>query len=98
LINFSFVYEELIRQAKEFRKTIYKTDEITHDKKSKKREASGLLENQIEYSKDKDAKVGYKTVDTSFFGCKTNIVMTSKKNNNCRNYYYRRKIWWITIN
>lgn len=111
--------EELIRQAKELRKSIYKIDESMHDKMPKKRESSGLLEDQIEYtkellnllkedarfttipninekinmleetmcdteyeieySKDKDAKVGHKTADTSFFGYKTHIAMTPER-------------------
>ena len=90
-----------------------------HDKMPKKRESSGLLEDQIEYtkellnllkedvrfaiipaikekmnlleetmsdteyeieySKDKDAKVGHKTADTSFFGYKTHIAMTPER-------------------
>ena len=44
--------EELIRQAKELRKSIYKIDESMHEKMPKKREASGLLEDQIEYTKE----------------------------------------------
>ena len=44
--------EELIRQAKELRKSIYKIDESMHDKMPKKRESSGLLEDQIEYTKE----------------------------------------------
>ena len=44
--------EELIRQAKELRKSVYKVDESMHDKMPKKREASGLLEDQIEYTKE----------------------------------------------
>ena len=44
--------EELIRQAKELRKSVYKIDESMHDKKKKKKEASGLLEDQIEYTKE----------------------------------------------
>ena len=111
--------EELIRQAKELRKSVYKIDETMHDKMPKKRENSGLLEDQIEYtkellnllkedarfaiipaikekmnlleetmsdteyeieySKDKDAKVGHKTADTSFFGYKTHIAMTPER-------------------
>lgn len=111
--------EELIRQAKELRKSVYKIDEAMHDKMPKKRENSGLLEDQIEYtkelvkilkedvrfttmpninekinlleetmmdteyeieySKDKDAKVGHKTADTSFFGYKTHIAMTPER-------------------
>ena len=111
--------EELIRQAKELRKSVYKIDETMHDKMPKKRESSGLLEDQIkytkellsvikedirfaiipaikeklnlleetmsdteyeiEYSKDKDAKVGHKTADTSFFGYKTHIAMTPER-------------------
>lgn len=111
--------EELIRQARELRKSIYKVDESMHDKMPKKKEATGLLEDQIdytkellkiikedgrftalpgikeqidyleetmndteielEYSKDKDAKVGHKTADTSFFGYKTHIAMTPER-------------------
>ena len=111
--------EELIKQAKELRKSIYKVDETMHDKMPKKREGTGLLEDQIEYtkellnlikedarfttipaineklnmleetmndteyeieySKDKDAKVGHKTADTSFFGYKTHIAMTPER-------------------
>ena len=44
--------EELIRQAKELRKSVYKIDEYMHDKMPKKRESSGLLEDQIEYTKE----------------------------------------------
>mgnify|MGYP002626977502 CR=1 FL=1 len=44
--------EELIRQAKELRKSIYKIDESMHDKMPKKKEASGLLEDQIDYTKE----------------------------------------------
>lgn len=44
--------EELIRQAKELRKSIYKVDESMHDKMPKKKEATGLLEDQIDYTKE----------------------------------------------
>ena len=44
--------EELIRQAKNLRKSVYKIDGSMHEKMPKKREASGLLEDQIEYSKE----------------------------------------------
>lgn len=44
--------EELIKQAKELRKSVYKIDESMHNKMPKKREASGLLEEQIEYTKE----------------------------------------------
>ncbi len=44
--------DELIRQAKELRKSIYKIDESMHDKMPKKRESSGLIEDQIEYTKE----------------------------------------------
>ena len=111
--------EELIKQAKELRKAVYKIDEKMHDKMPKKRESTGLLEDQIEYTKellnllkgdtrfttipninekinmleetmndteyeieysrDKDAKVGHKTADTSFFGYKTHIAMTPER-------------------
>lgn len=111
--------EELIKQAKELRKAVYKIDGTMHDKMPKKRESTGLLEDQIEYtkelldllkedarfttipninekinmleetmndteyeieySKDKDAKIGHKTADTSFFGYKTHIAMTPER-------------------
>lgn len=44
--------EELIGQAKELRKSVYKIDETMLDKMPKKRECSGLLEDQIEYTKE----------------------------------------------
>lgn len=44
--------EELIRQAKLLRKSVYKIDESMHDKMPKKRETTGLLEDQIEYTKE----------------------------------------------
>ena len=44
--------EELIRQAKNLRKSVYKIDESMHNKMPKKREASGLLEDEIEYCKE----------------------------------------------
>lgn len=44
--------EELIRQAKNLRKEVYKIDESLHDKMPKKKEASGLVEDQIEYTKE----------------------------------------------
>ncbi len=36
-------------------------------------------EYEIEYSKDKDAKIGHKTADTSFFGYKTHIAMIPER-------------------
>ena len=44
--------EELIRQAKLLRKSVYKVDESMQDKMPKKRETSGLLEDQITYTKE----------------------------------------------
>ena len=44
--------EELIKQAKELRKSIYKIDETMHNKMPQKRESTGLLEDQIEYTKE----------------------------------------------
>lgn len=41
--------EELIRQAKQLRKSVYKIDEAMHEKMPKKREASGILEDEMEY-------------------------------------------------
>ena len=111
--------EELIRRAKELRKSAYAADETMKDRMPKKRESSGLLEDEIEYckelldliasderlqkipdiqerlnylkegvedtreqlefSRDPDAKVGHKTADTSFFGYKTHIAMTTDR-------------------
>jgi len=109
--------EELIKQAKSLRKSVYKIDDTMKDKMPKKREKTGLLEDQLaytkellgviqddgrfkdllreqldyleetmedtvyelEYSKDKDAKVGHKTADTSFFGYKTHLAMTPER-------------------
>ena len=118
--------EELIRQAKNLRKSIYQIDETMKEKMPAKKENTGILEDmneyvdellkvvkgderftkiskiqeQIdyleetnedikealkttskeipsEYSKDKDAKTGHKTADTSFFGYKNHIAMTT---------------------
>ena len=44
--------EELIKQAKELRKSIYKIDESMHDKMPKKKESTGLIEDQIDYTKE----------------------------------------------
>ena len=55
--------EELIRQAKELKKSIYKIDETMQD-----------AEYEIEYSKDQ----GHKTADSSFFGYKMHIAMKMK--------------------
>lgn len=111
--------EELIKRAKELRKAVYAVAPEMKEKMPKKREKTGVLEDQItycnelidiiekeegfenctavqermdylkegleetetelEYSKDKDAKVGHKTADTSFFGYKTHIAMTPER-------------------
>lgn len=111
--------EKLIEVSKNLRKKLYKLDESIKDKMPKKREASGILEDeiqycnelldvinedgrfievpnveenmrllkeiiedteeQLEYSKDNDAKVGHKTADTSFFGFKTHIMMSEER-------------------
>lgn len=34
---------------------------------------------ELECSKDQDAKISYKTADTSFFGYKTHIAMTPER-------------------
>lgn len=44
--------EELIRQARELRKSVYKIDETMREKMPKKKETTGLLEDQIEYTKE----------------------------------------------
>lgn len=111
--------EELIKRAKELRKAVYAIDPKMKARMPKKKESSGLLEDEIdycnelieiiekeegyenctevlerldylkeglnetttelEYSKDKDAKIGHKTADTSFFGYKTHIAMTPER-------------------
>ncbi len=43
------------------------------------KEAIDETENELEYSKDQDAKVGHKTADTSFFGYKSHIAMTPER-------------------
>lgn len=43
------------------------------------KEALNDTENELEYSKDQDAKVGHKTADNSFFGYKTHIAMTQDR-------------------
>ena len=109
----------LINESKNLRKNIYTIDEGMKAKMPKKREASGILEDEIKYceelievvekeeviktipkvkeklnllkeivndtnyhieqSKDKDARVGHKTADSSFFGYKTHIAMTPER-------------------
>ena len=111
--------EELIKRARELRKSVYSIDPEMHDRMPEKRENSGLVEDEIEYckelldlitsderfrncneiqerlnylkegiedtndhlefSKDQDARVGHKTADSSFFGYKTHIAMTSDR-------------------
>lgn len=120
--------EELMRQAKNLRRSIYQIDVTMKDKMPAKREQTGILEDmnlyvdellgvvkqderfqtlagikeQIdyleetnedikdalkdakkeipsEYSKDKDARTGHKTADTSFFGYKNHIAMTTDR-------------------
>lgn len=41
---------------------------------------------QLELSKDDDARIGHKTADTAFFGYKTHIAMSDER----RAYYYWR--------
>ena len=44
--------EELIRQTKNLRKSVYKIDESMHNKMPKKRESSGILEDEIKYCEE----------------------------------------------
>ncbi len=44
--------EELIRQAKKLRKSVYKIDETMKEKMPKKKEATGLLEDQLKYTEE----------------------------------------------
>lgn len=111
--------QALINESKKLRKSIYEIDEKMKEKMPKKREASGMLEDEIKYceelidvvekeevikeypkvkeklhllkemvednnynlglSKDRDARVGHKTADSSFFGYKTHIAMTDER-------------------
>ena len=111
--------QALINESKILRKRIYEVNEVMKEKFPAKREASGILEDEIKYceeliavvekeeilkqipkikeklnllkemvednnynlglSKDKDARVGHKTADTSFFGYKTHIAMTDER-------------------
>lgn len=79
--------EELIRQAKELRKSIYRIDESMHDKMPKKKESSGLLEDQIQYTKTKvngikvEAVIGdgaYSEKENIEYCEKNNIKLASK--------------------
>ncbi len=107
--------QELINESRKLRKAVYEIDESMHSQMPKKKENTGLLEdqigytkeliqlveddgrfdklpgtkekidylkeiisdteNEIEYSKEQDAKIGHKTADTSFFGFKRHIAM-----------------------
>lgn len=120
--------EELIRQARNLRRSIYQVDETMRKKMPAKKETTGMIEDmnqyvdelleivrqdgrfemlagikeQIdyleetnedikealkdthkkipsEYSKDEDARIGHKTADTSFFGYKTHLAMTTEE-------------------
>lgn len=44
--------QKLINESKKMRKAIYEIDEPMHDKMPKKREASGLLEDEMEYVRE----------------------------------------------
>ena len=44
--------EELIKRAKELRKSVYSVDPDMHDKMPKKKESSGLIEDEVEYCKE----------------------------------------------
>lgn len=43
------------------------------------REGIEDTETEIEYSKDRDARIGHKTADTNFFGYKTHIAMSEER-------------------
>ena len=119
--------EELIRQARNLRKTVYEVDPNLKSKMPAKRESTGMIEDMNEYveellkvlkqderfmknagirekieyleetnedikealkdskkvipneySKDKEARTGHKTADTSFYGYKDHLAMTSE--------------------
>ena len=97
MVDFSFVYEELIRQAKDLRKSVYKINESMHEKMPKKKELSGLLEDQIEYTKELLKVVKNDGRFTVLPGIKEQIeyleetMNDTKKNNYLCYYYYRRK-------
>ena len=56
--------------------TVFRRERLSN-KENEEETSTNLYE--IEYSKDKDAKVGNKTADTSFFGYKTHIAMTPER-------------------
>lgn len=76
--------ENEIQYCKDLIEVIKQTDNIISYPKVK--EKMNLLEETLEddiehmrISEDADAKVGHKTVDTSFFGYKTHIAMTEER-------------------
>ncbi|MEG1285387.1 MAG: transposase, partial [Romboutsia sp.] len=71
----------LMDRSKKLRKVIYDIDEIDYCQKLIDI-LKETLEDDIEHlkiSQDIDAKVGHKSVDTSFFGYKTHIAMTKER-------------------
>lgn len=73
--------EELIRQAKELRKSIYKMDESMYDKMSKKKETIGILENQIDYTKKLLKIIKEDGIFTALSGIKEQIDYLEKTMN-----------------
>ena len=76
--------EDQIEYTKELLKLVKKdarftTIPVINEKINMLEETMNDTEYEIEYSKDKDAKVGHKTADTSFFGYKTHIAMTPER-------------------
>lgn len=45
-------FQELINEAKKLRRAVYEVDESMRDKMPKRKESTGLLENQINYTKE----------------------------------------------
>jgi len=73
-----------IQYCKDLVEVIKKNDIIASYPKVKEKTnfLEEILEDDIEHmqiSEDEDAKVGHKTVDTSFFGYKTHIAMTEER-------------------
>ena len=76
--------EDQIEYTKELLKLVKEDARFTtipaiNEKINMLEETVNDTEYEIEYSKDKDAKVGHKTADTSFFRYKTHIAMTPER-------------------
>src|SRR5665648_953188 len=73
--------EILMDRSKKLRKSVYEVDGTMKDKFPCKT-TTDVLGDEIEHlkiSEDKDAKLGHKTADSSFFGYKTHLAMSEER-------------------